>query len=161
MRKGVMDINLKSIDAYQLKSLLIIFPRTKNKDYVSVLEQTPEKIDNSSDPADMGRIVLVAISRCRLADHQPNRADALATELGMKDWKDFTKKSIMCSAGEIENDPLHLLIHPWAKKRGHFEACGDGFKVERTNIKEIGERVKEALALYQPLTYKKKKETLS
>lgn len=155
-----MDINLKSIDVYQLKSLLIIFPRTKNKDYRSVLEQTPEKMDSSSDPVDIGRAVLVAISRCRLADHQPNRANELAGELGVKDWKDFTKKSIMCSVGEIENDPLNLLIHPWAKQRGYFEACGDGFKVEKTNIKELGETVKEALALYQPRTSKSKGEKI-
>ncbi|MBL8013423.1 MAG: hypothetical protein JNN05_06195 [Candidatus Omnitrophica bacterium] len=149
--------NNRSLSIYQREMMLYIAPKTVTKSYNVNYESPPEMIDVSAVPEDVGKAVLKALSRCRLAVDDPSqKADIQAKKLGIpkvRNWNEL-QKCISCIVCEYENN---LAIYSLVKKRGYSE-FGEKFVVEVTNTADIGERVKQALALYQPLISKKMKE---
>ncbi len=145
-----MHPHRRKLDVYQLGTVLNIVPLTTTKDYFVLAEKPPERIDISADPEDIGKTLLTAINRCRLAVDQPNeQADVVAIELGLKNWKELLQKSSYCSVIELQNDPSRLVINVCARARGGIDFIGQEYVVDQKNTKEIGERVKQALAGYR------------
>ena len=141
----------RDVAIHQLGTVLNVVPLTTTKDYVVLFEDPPERIDISAAPEDIGTAVLAAIQRCRLAVDEPSKhPDLMAKNLGVKNWNELQRKTTSyCSVMEIETAPHHLLINVCVKVRGGMEFTDEKYIVDPTNTKEIGQRVKQALAEYR------------
>lgn len=147
------------VNVYEYSGTIYLFPMSKTTSVPYFYEFPSLKISADSSAIEVGKGILEAAKRVRngLFERSPfeDKDTEFYKDTGVKKYVTFINKSRFCRVHPSLAEDDVLLIAPGYRKGNGF-LFGEHFKASPTSPEDIGEKVLQALKVYEPKLPKKK-----